>query len=130
MINKFNIGDKKTFCVKVGEEDSARFPSGEVHPVYSTFALARDAEWCCRLFVLEMKEAHEEGIGINVSVEHSSPALIGQEVEFEATIVELKGNSIVCSYTAKVGNRLLASGLQGQKIVPKIKLKERFESLR
>ncbi len=130
MINKFNIGDKKTFCVKVREEDSARFPSGEVHPVYSTFALARDAEWCCRLFVLEMKEEHEEGIGTQVSVEHQSPALIGQEVSFEATLTELRGNNIICDYTAKVGERIVAVGTQGQKIVTKDKLKQRFESLK
>ena len=130
MINKFKIGDKKSYTIVVSSKDSARFPSGEVHPVYSTFALARDAEWCCRLFVLEMKEEHEEGIGTQVSVEHQSPALIGQEVSFEATLTELRGNNIICDYTAKVGERIVALGTQGQKIVPKDKLKQRFESLK
>ena len=130
MINKFKIGDKKSYTIVVKSSDSARFPSGEVHPVYSTFALARDAEWCCRLFVLEMKEEHEEGIGTKVSVEHQSPALIGQEIAIEATLTELRGNNIICDYTAKVGERIVAVGTQGQKIVPKDKLKQRFESLK
>ena len=63
MINPFQPGDVKSFVHVVTEADTARFDSGEVHNVYSTFALARDAEWSGRLFVLEMKEEGEEGIG-------------------------------------------------------------------
>lgn len=100
-----------------------------VHPVYATFALARDAEWACRLFVLDMKEADEEGIGTFVTVQHQSPALLGQTVTFVATITELKGNSIVCTYTAHVGSRLVATGEQGQKILKRDRLQQLFGSL-
>ena len=114
----------------VVEADVAAFDSGKVHPVYATFALARDAEWACRLFVLEMKEADEEGIGTFVTVEHISPALVGQTVTFVATIKEQKGNRIVCTYTASVGNRLIAQGEQGQKILKKERLQQLFSSLK
>ena len=70
MKNIFKIGDQKQFKKIVLQNETASFESGEVHPVYSTFALARDAEWCCRLFVLEMKEENEEGIGTMISVNH------------------------------------------------------------
>ena len=125
MISKFIVGDKKTFSHVVRADDTATFASGNVHLVYSTFALARDAEWCSRLFVLEMKEENEEGIGTFVNVKHISPAFIGDKVLFEAAIVELKGKEVNCSFTAKVGDRLIAEGRTGQKIL----LKDRIEKL-
>ena len=122
----FNIGDIKTFERLVSAEDTAAFESGAVHPVYATFALARDAEWCSRLFVLEMKETHEEGIGTFINVKHLSPAFIGDNVLFAAQIDELKGNEVNCSFTAKVGERLIAEGKTGQKILTKEKIEKLF----
>lgn len=129
MKNPFQPGDTKAFSHVVTEADSAKFESGEVHAVYSTFALARDAEWSGRLFVLEMKEDGEEGIGTGITVNHHSPALFGQEVLFTATFVELNKNEIITDYKATVGERLIASGQQSQKILPKEKLDKLFNSL-
>ena len=126
----FHIGDKKTFIRKVRPEDTAAFDSGEVHPVYATFALTRDAEWCSRLFVLDMKVPQEEGIGTFVNVKHVSPAFIDDEVVFEAVVDELEGNMVNCSFTAKVGERLVAEGRTGQKILPKEKIESLFDKLR
>lgn len=130
MINPFSIGDTKTFTHKVVDSDAARFESGEVHNVYSTFALSRDAEWSGRLFVLEMKEAGEEGIGTGITVTHHSSALIGQEVVFTATLTEVNKNEVVIDYTAHVGDRLVGSGKTWQKILKKEKLDRLFDSLK
>ncbi|MCB0700687.1 MAG: hypothetical protein H6551_04870 [Chitinophagales bacterium] len=129
MVNPFNIGDNKEFRHTVVDGDKARFESGEVHNVYSTFALSRDAEWVGRLFVLEMKEEGEEGIGTGITVTHHSPALMGQEVVFTATLTEVNGNEVVVDYTAHVGNRLVASGKTWQKILRKEKIDKLFASL-
>ncbi len=125
----FKPGDVKQWRVEVTAADTAIFADGEVHPVYATFALARDAEYACRLFVLEMKEADEEGIGTFVTVDHYSPALVGSEVVFTATVESQAGNSIICRWEAHCGERLLASGRQGQKIIPKAKLAALFAAL-
>lgn len=125
----FKSGDIKTFERQVAKADCAMFDSGPVHPVYATFALARDAEWCCRLFVLEMKEEDEEGIGTMVSVRHVSPAPEGAVVSFTARVTALRGNEIICSYEARCGERLIASGEQGQKILKKEKLEKLFRAL-
>ena len=125
----FKPGDKKYFERKVEQADVATFESGQVHPVYATFALARDAEWVCRLFVLEMKEADEEGIGTFIRVEHVSPALIGNTVQFEAILKSLEENEIICDYIARVGDRIIAQGEQGQKILKKDKIEQLFKSL-
>lgn len=129
MQNPFRQGDTKTFIHTVTAADAAAFDSGLVHPVYSTFALTRDAEWSGRLFVLEMKEAGEEGIGSGINVKHLSPALIGQEVTFTATLKAVNKNEVVTDFTARVGHRLVAEGTQWQKIVSKEKLNRMFESL-
>ncbi len=111
-------------------EDMAKFESGTVHELYGTFAIARDAEWSSRLFVLEMKEENEEGIGTFVNVKHLSPALIGETVLFEVTLDELKGNEVNCSFIAKIGNRIIAEGRTGQKILLKEKIEKLFEGLK
>jgi predicted thioesterase len=115
--NPFTPGAQKRFTRIVRPEDTARFDAGEVHPVYGTFALARDAEWTCRLFVLEMLEQGEEGIGAYVSVEHLAPAVVGTEVEFVATLESVEGNTVVCRYEARDGEKIIARGRQTQKIL-------------
>lgn len=129
MQHLFQPGDTKTFTRTVRAEDCAAFDSGPVHPVYATFALARDAEWCCRLFVLDMKEEDEEGIGTSISVEHRSPAMAGAVVIFTATVSNIRGNELTCTYEARVGDRVIAHGEQVQKILKKARLEELFRSL-
>lgn len=126
----FKTGDKKTYQRKVTKEDVAAFDAGEVHPVYATFALARDAEWTCRQFVLEMKGDDEEGIGTFISVNHLSPALVGEVVNFTATVRSLEKNEIICKYEAHVADRLIARGEQGQKILRKERIVSIFKSLK
>ncbi|MBL6730136.1 hypothetical protein OAP07_05835 [Bacteroidia bacterium] len=113
----FKYGDTKEFYKVVSKKDTAKFNGVEVHPYYSTFALARDAEWSSRLFVLDMKEIDEEGIGTFVNIKHVSPALVGDEVRFIATIKSVVHNEVVCTITAKVNGRLIAKIETGQKIL-------------
>ena len=129
MKDLFNKGDIKIYSKTVEQDDTATFDSGQVHPVYATFALGRDAEWVCRLFVIDMKEADEEGIGTFIHVNHHSPALIGSTVNFNATFERLEGNHVICTFKAKIGDRLVASGQTGQKILKKEKLERLFTSL-
>ncbi len=130
MQNIFKPGDVKTYKKKVTKDDIATFDTGTVHPVYATFALARDAEWTCRLFVLEMKEEGEEGIGTYLTIDHQSPALLEQEVVFTAKVKKVEKNEIICSYVAEVGGRIIASGEQGQKVLKKKRIEELFEDVR
>lgn len=131
MKNPFVQGDQKTHHIVVSEKDMAQFESGVVHEVYSTFALCRDAEWSGRLFVLEMKEEGEEGIGTSISINHRSPAFINDEVVFTATFEEIRENGeIINSFEARVGDRVIASGLQGQRILPKDKIDKIFKNYR
>jgi predicted thioesterase len=129
MHNPFKNGDIKIFKHIVKEDETASFDSGQVHPVYSTFALARDAEWSGRLFVLEMKEGGEEGIGTGINIQHISPALLGQEVVFTSTLKEVNKNEVVTDFVAKVGDRIIAEGTQWQKIINKKRFDDLLDSL-
>lgn len=123
MKNFFKKGDTKSYTKVIQPNEIAQFESGTVHDVYSTFSIAKDAEWSGRLFVLDMKEEGEEGIGTSISVEHKGPAFVGQEVTFIATFQEINDKKeIITSFQAFVGNRLIAQGLQGQRILPKVKI--------
>jgi predicted thioesterase len=124
------LGETRVFRKMVGPDDLAQFESGTVHQVYSTFALARDAEWSGRLLVLDLKEAGEEGIGTGLSIEHKSPALEGQEVLFESTLTALSGNEVLTDFSARVGDRLIARGQQKQKVIHRDKLNALFAALR
>jgi len=128
--NIFNIGDKKVYKKIVKQSDIAQFDSGTVHEVCSTFSLAQAVEWSSRLFVLEMKETDEEGIGTMLTINHKSPALLDDEVEITAFVKEINGNELICNYEAKVGERVVAVGETGQKVLKKDKIDKLFSSLK
>ena len=121
------IGTVRSFRKTVMENDLAHFEAGAVHNVYSTFALARDAEWSGRLLVLDMKEAGEEGIGTGLTIEHLGPAFPGEEVLFESTLTEINRTEVVSAFKASVGDRPVAQGIQKQKVLPVEKLNRLFE---
>jgi predicted thioesterase len=87
-------------------------------------------EWVGRLFVLEMLEAGEEGIGTTLHVEHHAPAFAGETVEFRATFAALENGELICAVEVRVGKRLVATGRTGQRIVSCEKLAARFAALR
>jgi fluoroacetyl-CoA thioesterase len=120
----FTTGDQKTYKKIVTVADFASFQGKVVHEVCGTFSLARDMELTTRLFVLEMRDEDEEGIGTFVHVNHHNPAFEGEEIFFTGTIDEIKGNELICSVAAYVQERLIATGKTGQKILKREKIKQ------
>jgi fluoroacetyl-CoA thioesterase len=126
MKNIFSIGDKKEYKHIVQQTDVAAFHGEGVHDVYATFALARDVEWTTRQFVLDMRDEDEEGIGTFLSIEHKSPAFVGEEIKYSAEVHQINGHELICLYEAKVGARVIATGKTGQKILKKDKINKLF----
>jgi len=129
MKSVFRKGDIKRHSFIVTEKDVAHFEKQAVHDVCATFTLAREIEWATRLFVLDMLETGEEGIGTHLNIQHVAPALIGEEVNIIAEFNDIVDKEIICSYTAKVGDRIVSKGTTGQKILPKEKLNHIFNNL-
>jgi len=127
MKNLCKIGDTVEYRKTIAAADVAAFHGEVVHPVYATFALARDAEWTTRQFVLKMRDDDEEGVGTELVVRHQGPAFEGEEIIFTATVRLLLGNELVCTYEARVGDRLIATGETGQKIIKRDKIAALFQ---
>ena len=126
MKNIFSPGNKKSLRYRVKKEDLASFQGSVVHAVCSTYTLAREIEWATRQFVLEMRDDDEEGIGTFLSIEHSAPAFVDEEIIIDSTIEAINGHELICSYIARVGNRKVASGKTGQKILKREKIAKIF----
>jgi fluoroacetyl-CoA thioesterase len=122
----FKTGDQKETRYLVQESDVASFNGEVVHNVCATFTLAREIEWATRQFVLDMREADEEGIGTSLTIDHHGPAFVGDEIIFIAWVEVINGHELICGYEAKVNNRLIASGKTGQKILKRDKIAKIF----
>ncbi|UOG73808.1 hypothetical protein MTX78_16990 [Hymenobacter tibetensis] len=126
----FQPGDVQTYSFVVTAQDFAVLNGKLIHPVLSTFALGQALEWSSRQFVDLMLEEGEAGIGTMLLVEHHAPAFEGETVEIQAIFDELKGAELTCHVKAYVGERLVATGRTGQRIVDSAKLHARFNALR
>jgi predicted thioesterase len=113
---------RKEYKYIVQDNDVASFHGEVVHAVCATFVLAREIEWTTRQFVLDMRDSDEEGIGTSLTIDHKSPAFIGEEIIFTAWITRINGIELICGYEARVHDRLVASGSTGQKILKRDKL--------
>ncbi len=122
----FKVGDTKVYKKKVTHADRAIFHGEVLHQVCSTFALARDMEWSSRLFFIEMKEEDEEGVGTHLSIDHRSPAFVGDELEITAAVDQIVGNELICDIVVRAGERLIATGKTGQRMLKKERLKSIF----
>ncbi len=123
----FKPGDRKQTRYIVRESDLAAFEGKIVHPVCSTFTLAREIEWATRQFVLEMRDEDEEGIGTSLTIDHRGPAFVGEEIIFSAWVDEINHLELICSYEAKVDDRIIALGKTGQKILKREKISKIFK---
>ena len=122
----FKAGDIKVYTTAVKPEDVASFQGSVVHPVCSTFALARDIEWTTRQFVLDMKDDDEEGIGTYLEIRHLAPAFEGEEIAITGIFQSLLGTELVCTVEVWAGARLVATGKTGQKVLKLEKIKSIF----
>jgi fluoroacetyl-CoA thioesterase len=104
MKGQCKAGDIKIFKKEVTGSDLAKFSSGEVHPVYSTFAMGRDMEWASRLFIFEIAEDDEEGIGTSLHIDHLSPACEGESIEITATVKSFVGHHLICTIEVRAVN--------------------------
>ena len=123
----FKPGDEKQYRKIVQVEDVASFHGKVVHHVCSTFTLAREIEWTTRLFVLDMRDDDEEGIGTFLTIEHKGPAFVGEEIVFTGVVESINGPELICKFHARVGVRTIAVGKTGQKILRREKIAQLFK---
>ncbi len=126
MKNAFKKGDIKTYQFKVEEADLATFNGEVLHAVCSTYKLGQEMEWSSRLFMLDIIDEDEEGVGTMLHIEHKSPAFTGETVTLTATYDSFESGELICSITVVSGDRLIATGKTGQRLLKKNRLKKLF----
>ena len=120
----FSIGDVKQHSFVVSINDVATFNGEVLHRVCSTYKLGQEMEWSSRLFMLDIIEEDEEGMGTSLQIDHLSPAHVGEKVDLIATLKSFKQKFLICDIQVKVGDRLIAKGSTGQKLLSKERLKQ------
>ncbi|MEM6522934.1 MAG: hypothetical protein AAGF85_09255 [Bacteroidota bacterium] len=123
-----SVGDQLKHSFQVKSEDLATFEGVTVHRVCSTFVLAREIEWASRQFVLMTKSDDEEGIGTQLTINHRSPAFLGSTVVITTNLKGFTENQLICTFQSKVGDRIIAEGTTGQKLLKKSRIKEIFST--
>ena len=113
----------------VSEADLAHFKYERVHHVCSTFALAREIEWTTRQYINRIKSESEEGIGTMLEVHHQNIALEGEEIVVSAEVESFEHGELICIFEVKVGERLVANGKTGQKLLPREILDSKFNKI-
>lgn len=100
----------------VSPADYPVFEGRVVHPVCSTYALAREFEWAGRRVYLAGRADGTEALGTMATVEHRSPAFAGEVLSITATPVSYERGHLIVDCEARVGERLIATGRTGQKV--------------
>jgi predicted thioesterase len=98
-----------------------------VHHVYSTWSMAHHMELAARKVLAPHLEAHEEGIGSHLSIDHVAPAVVGRRVRIVAEATEISPTTLVCALHAFDGPRVIGRGKQVQRILPKTTLRALIE---
>src|SRR5262249_24491887 len=121
------VGNTAEVTATVTEEMCPAFDGVIVHRVYSTWSMAHHMELAARKVLAPHLEAHEEGIGSHLSIDHLAPTPLGRSVRVVATAVEVGPTTLVCDLLAYDGPRLVGRGRQVQRVLPREKLKALIE---
>ena len=117
------VGDTAEVTAEVTEAMCPAFEGEVVHHVYSTWSMAYHMELAARMVLAPHLEAHEEGIGSHLSIDHLAPTPVGHTVRVVAEATEVDDTTLVCEVTAYDGERLVGQGRQVQRVLPKSTLK-------
>lgn len=75
--------------------DRAAFEDEDIHDVYSTVAMVRDAEHISRWLFRQGLADGEEGAGASITLRHHSPVPVGATVDLVATVATAEGRKMV-----------------------------------
>ncbi len=121
------LGNTAEVTAEVTEDMCPAFDGVVVHRLYSTWSMAHHMELAARRVLAPHLEAHEEGIGSHLSIEHVGPTPVGERVRLVAEAVQLGPTTLVCDVTAyhvrADGETIVGRGRQVQRVLPKEKLK-------
>ena len=101
---------------------------GEGGRVYGTPYLVHDIEHTCRDLVLEHADHSEDSVGMEVSVRHLAPTLLGMEVEITATVTAVEGRKVTFIVSAKDELEQICEGTHARFVVDVARTLERLKA--
>ena len=101
---------------------------GEEGRVYGTPSLVRDIEQTCRDLLREHSDAGEDSVGMEVSVQHLAPTLLGMEVEISVTVTAIDGRKFAFGVSAKDELEQICTGKHTRFVVDVAKTHERLKA--
>ena len=127
-------GDKANAVISVTEAMCPSFDGVQVHAVMATWELARLIEAAARRVLEPHLDAETEGIGTHLSIDHLAPALVGESVRAVAVATTVEETRLVCDVSVSTYDdrpdapptRLIATGRQEQRMLPRTVLAKRF----
>ena len=101
---------------------------GEEGRVYATPFLVGDIERTCRDLLLEHADAGEDSVGVDVSIRHLAPTLLGMEVEIVAAVTAIDKRKVTFEVTARDEIEPIAAGSHTRFVVDVAKRHERLKA--
>jgi fluoroacetyl-CoA thioesterase len=101
---------------------------GEEGRVYGTPHLVRDIEHTCRDLLLAHADTGEDSVGVEISVRHLAPTLLGMGVEITATVRAIEGRKVFFDVAATDELEPIATGAHTRFVVDVKKTYERLQA--
>jgi len=101
---------------------------GEEGRVYGTPYLVRDVEHTCRDLLLDHADQGEDSVGMEVSVRHLAPTLVGMEVDITATVTAVEGRKVTFIVSAKDELEQICEGTHARFVVDVARTIERLRA--
>jgi predicted thioesterase len=120
-------GTTKTRRLAVDKDRTIGF-MGEEGRVYGTPYLVGDIERTCRELLLDHADAGEDSVGMEVSLRHLAPTLLGMEVEITAKVVGVDGRKVMFEIAAKDELEPIATSTHTRFVVDVSKTHERLKA--
>lgn len=124
------VGLRHELQFTVTPEMCPHFDGVRVHPVCATWTVVHYLELAGRRVLVPHLEQNEEGVGVHISIDHRSPAVVGSVVTAEAVVQAVSSRRLECRVAALVGQRVIADGLFVQAVTGKEKLARLFDQHR
>lgn len=121
------VGTSRTSRIPVDRERTISF-MGEEGRVYGTPYLVRDIEQTCRDLLIAHSDAGEDSVGMEVSVQHLAPTLLGMDVEIIVTVTAVEGRKASFDVSAKDEIDTICTGKHTRFVVDVAKTIERLKA--
>jgi predicted thioesterase len=109
----------------------ARFDElGLVHPVYSTWMMAKHMEEASRKVILPFLEDDEEAVGHAIDVVHLAPTAVGDPVRVRAVLDRIEARRIHCKLEAFNQRERIGEGHNVQVVLSRRQLQEKLREIR